>query len=241
MRKARGSEGQARSKKRPCFIWDLRPTTRRPRKADGREAEVPLKRTLLAFAAVLAFAGTSAAAEKYSVTDAGGFGPTGRFVEFSSRYQWASYQAEFDFSVDLDQAQLTRRSKLKIEITRRDGRVWKYVCRSRDIAAHIVPLYSAGTSVLVECRVNPRKFAKAVGLDVSLVGEPTLVFQVLIKEGKARAGLQKGFYILETEDTRHGSIQAYATPRRDPSALAVLFASSQNPELTSIRILSRYR
>ena len=76
------------------------------------------------------------------------------------------------------------------------------------------------------CRIKPRKFAKAVRIDRDLVGEPTLVFQVMVKNGKARAGVQKGMYFLATGEIEAGSLNPYATPHQDPSELGVLFTSA---------------
>lgn len=238
MGKARGSQGQTRGKKRPQYIWDLRPSS-----PDERERRVPLKRSLVSIAAFLLLSGTSFAAERYQVEDEGSFGSTGRFVEFASRYGWDSYEAKFNFGLDMDARKLTRNSTLKIKIRRRDGKTWSYKCRARDdvmMWANIIRLYGKGVSILVECRIKPKKFAKIVDLDWTVVGGPTLVFQVMVEDGKARPGLQKGFYFLKSGDIHNGSMLEYAASSNDPSQLAVLFTSaSGRSDLADYRILSR--
>ncbi len=204
-----------------------------------------MKRSLAAFAVFILLSGTAFAGERYKGKDKGSFGSTGRFVEFSSRYGWDSYEAEFDFRIDMETRTLSRNSTLKIKIHRRDGKTWSYKCRARNsdmMWANINKLYSKGVSILTECRIKPKKFAKIVDLDWTVVGGPTLVFQVMVKDGKARPGLQKGFYFLKSGDIHNGSMLEYAASSNDPSQLAVLFTSAAgHPGLANYRILSRSR
>jgi len=189
-----------------------------------------MRRALWALLAVVAFAGGASAEDRYSVTDHGGFGSTGRIVEFASRYSWDSYRVQFDFGLDLEAERLTEGSKLRLKIIRRDGSDWDYTCKaSRDMKANINKLYSKGISVLAECRIDSGKFARAVGIDEDLVGEPTFVFHVMVDEGRAAAGVQKGLYFTESNDIRVGEMAAYAVAQRDPSNLSVLFSSAMAP------------
>lgn len=188
-----------------------------------------MKRMILAVAAVLLCSGV-ARAERYRVKDQGGFGTTGRFIEFSDRYGWASY--ELDFSFGLDERRLTDGSNLLLTIRKKDGSRWSYRCMvdddadKREMWANVNMLYGKGVSVLTECRLAPRKFAKAVGLDYDLVGEPTLVFHVMIKDGQARPGLQKGLYFLTGGQIEASALNQYSSQNGDPSELGVLFASA---------------
>jgi opacity protein-like surface antigen len=191
-----------------------------------------MKRMFLALAASVLLAGSASAAERYTVEDTGGFGSTGRFVEFASRYGWNGYRVDFTFGLDLAERSLTRDSKLTLTITRRDGSVWEYKCkasRERDrMWANINLLYSKGVSVMTECSIDPRRMAKAVDMEEDMIGQPTLVFHVMVKDGKATAGVQKGLYFTESGET-HGVMQQYMSRERDPSDLGVLFASALAP------------
>ena len=134
----------------------------------------------------------------------------------------------------MQKRELTRKSSLTLTIKRRDGSEWSYRCRanrSQDMWANINRLYGKGISVLTECRINPKKFGKSVGLDADLVGEPTFVFHVMIKNGKARPGIQKGFYFLEGGQIEASSMSQYSTKYDDPSNLGVLFASQMAPHM----------
>ncbi|MFH1723860.1 MAG: hypothetical protein ABII00_04470 [Elusimicrobiota bacterium] len=191
-----------------------------------------MKRSTLAFVAILALAASASAAEKYSVRDTGGFASTGRHVEFVKRYGWRSYEVEYDFGIDLSSKRLTRDSKLRVKITKTDGDTWSYRCRAKEARrmwANINMLYGKGISVMTECRVEPKKFAKAVGLDADLVGEPTIVFHVMIKDGEARAALHKGFYFVAGGEIEAGAMNQYVSRENDPSNMGVLFASATAP------------
>jgi opacity protein-like surface antigen len=244
MASRRVPSGQSEDNKGPQFIWDLGPTMSpngRPRQAGENPAillnkkdasrETPMKRALKALILTLIFA-APAAAEKHQVKDEGGFAATGRFVEFQSRYSWQKWKIDFDFNIDPTKRKLSRKSKLKLKITRRNGRTWSYTCKAKregEMWANINRLYGKGTSAVVQCRIPPKKFAKAVGLDRDLVGEPTLVFQVMINNGKARAGVQKGLYFLVGGQIEASPMNQYASQSGDPSNLGVLFASSLAP------------
>ena len=187
-----------------------------------------MRKTLLSFAAVLVLSVSASAAEKYRVKDSGGFGPTGRYIEFASRYGWKAYEVDFKFGVDWDRRVLSEKSKLTVKITKNDGKTWKYKCRAKDrreMWANINKLYGKGISVLTECRIDPKDFGKAVGLDYDLVGEPTLVFQVMIKNEEAEAGVHKGMYFLSAGQIAASPMNQYATKIDDPSNLGVLFSS----------------
>lgn|GEM_PF-2352755 len=183
-------------------------------------------------------------AETYSVVDAGGFGSTGRFVEFDGNYGWSSYEARFDFTLD-SAGRSVEKARLDLTVLRRDGGRWSYRCRPSDgdLFAHarVNNLYGQGVSVLVECRVEPKRFARSVGLAPEFVGEPVLVFQALIRDGRAQAGRQKGFYFLTSESSVDGPLSPYLSAEADPSNLAVLF-NGEDPasSMASTRTVPRF-
>ncbi|HAH08283.1 MAG TPA: hypothetical protein DCM05_17450 [Elusimicrobia bacterium] len=189
-----------------------------------------MKKTLLALLTLTLAA--PAFAEKYSVTDQGGFGTTGRFIELPSRFGWQSYEVQYDFKLDPSTRRLGD-SKLVLTINKNDGSRWRYRCRTttddKTMWANIHPIYGNGTQVLTECRIDPRHFSRAVGLRADEVGEPTLVFAVRIVDGKAEAGVHKGFYFLGGRELEGSSISAYATPEADPSNLGVVFNTAAVP------------
>lgn len=190
-----------------------------------------MKRSIIALAFLLCAAG-SVHAERYQVQDEGGFGFTGRRIEFANRYGWKSYKVDYDLDLDVAARRLNRRANLKITITRNDGSTWSYKCKAKDDArmwANVNKMYGKGVSVLTECRVPPKKFAKAVGLDADLVGDPTLVFHVMVNGNEAHAGVQKGFYFEEAGQIEASTMRQYVTLHGDPSELGVLFASRTSP------------
>ncbi len=191
-----------------------------------------MKRVLIAALLALACLPNARAADRYSLTDKGGFGYTGRHVELSSRFGWASYEAKFEFGLDMGAHSLTRDSVLKLKITRNDGSSWSTKCKAkkdRQMWANINALYGKGVSVLAECRIPPGEFAKLVDLDEGLVGEPTFVFQAMVRDGEAQPGLQKGFYFLAAAEIASGELAPFATMESDPAALGVLFSSAMAP------------
>ncbi|MFH2202431.1 MAG: hypothetical protein ABIJ96_04915 [Elusimicrobiota bacterium] len=187
-----------------------------------------MKRSILALLAVCIFALPAAAEQRFKIKDKGGFAPTGRFIEFASRYGWESYEVEYDLGVDMANRRLASKSSLRLTIHRKDGSAWKYKCRAKngsEMWANVNRLYGKGVSVLTECRIDPRKFAKSVELDYDLVGEPTLVFQVTINQDQARVGIHKGMYFLAGGQIEASPMNLYATSTGDPSNLGVLFSS----------------
>ena len=123
---------------------------------------------------------------------------------------------------------------MKLSIVRRDGSKWSTKCKAKHsdrMWANVNRLYNKGVSVLAECRIPPAEFAKLVKLDKGLVGEPTLVFQAMVKGGEAEAGIQKGFYFLNAAEIEAGELSGYSTREGDPSALSVVFNSAMAPYL----------
>lgn len=191
-----------------------------------------MKRSLIAALAFLVCAAGTVQAERYRLEDEGGFGYTGRRIEFANRYGWKSYKVDYKLDVDVAARRLNSRSRMKVTITRTDGSDWSYTCKAKHDAkmwANVNKLYGKGVSILTECRIPPGKFAKAVGLDADLVGDPTLVFHVMVKGGEARSGVQKGFYFAEAGQIEASTMRQYATRHGDPSELGVLFASKMAP------------
>lgn len=190
-----------------------------------------MKRVLSLFALAVLASGASAA-DRYRVTDTGGFGSTGRHVEMASRFGWASYKAEFDFGLELGKRGVTRDSTLKLTIVRHDGSKWSTKCKAKHqdrMWANVNMLFGKGISVLAECRVDPSAFADLVDLDAGLVGEPTLVFQALVNNGVASAGVHKGMYFFSAAEIAAGELASFATSESDPSALGVIFNSAMAP------------
>lgn len=195
----------------------------------GREN--PMKR-LVAVLALAVLASGASAEDRYEVVDRGGFGATGRLVEMATRFAWDSYEAAFDFGLEPTQRGITRDSTLKLTIARRDGSKWSTKCKAKHgdrMWANVNRLYNKGVSVLAECRIPPKEFAKLVGLDAGLVGEPTLVFQAMVKDGRAEAGIQKGLYFLSVNEIEQGELSSFAVREGDPSALGVVFSSALAP------------
>ncbi len=156
------------------------------------------------------------------VRDAGGFDPTGRTVEFPDRFGWRGYETEFAFSF-ADDGRLTSASRLNIVITRRGGEKWKYSCRAAndDLTTRVVPL-GGRVSVIAECRVKPRAFAKAVDLDSEDVGAPVFVFEAVIENGQARAGGQRGLRFRPDAPVASLDLSPYAASP-DAAGLALIF------------------
>ncbi len=171
----------------------------------------------VAFLSAPAFAG-----ERMTVRDAGGFDPSGRTVEFPDRFGWRGYEAEFSFSFGED-GKVSGASRLNIVILRRGGGKWKYSCRasSDDLASRVVPL-GGRISVIAECRVKPKAFAKAVDLDAEDVGAPVFVFEAVIENGQARAGGQRGLRFRPDSPVASLDLSPFAASP-DAAGLAVLF------------------
>ena len=239
MRQARVLKGKPKVENGPRFVWDLRPTNSEslqprheaknrftlpcsPRK--GRET--PMTRSLKALFLTLALAAPALADDSYRVKDEGGFAATGRFVEFPSRYGWESWKVDFKFG--LEEQQLTKNSTIELTVLKRDGKQWSYRCKAKreEMWATINRVYGKGFNIVAQCAIPAKKFAKAVDLERDLVGAPRLVFSVTVKDGKAEAGMQKGFYFVSEGQIEAGTMNQYASAGADPSNLGVLFASS---------------
>lgn len=195
----------------------------------GREN--PMKR-FVAAALLAVLASGASAADRYEVKDRGGFGSTGRLVEMASRFGWDSYEADFEFGLENAQRTISRDSTLKLTIHRRDGSRWSTKCKAKHsdrMWANVNRLYMKGVSVLAECRIPPGEFSRLVKLDEGLVGEPTLVFQAMVKDGEAEAGIQKGLYFLNAAEIEAGELSSFSTREGDPSALSVVFNSAMAP------------
>lgn len=171
---------------------------------------------------VLLLAAPAFAGDRITVRDAGGFDPSGRTVEFPDRFGWRGYEAEFSFSF-ADDGTLSGASRLNIVIARRGGGRWKYSCRasSDDLTTRVVPL-GGRVSVIAECRVRPKAFAKAVDLDAEDVGAPLFVFEAVIENGRARAGGQRGLRFRPDAPVASLDLGAFASSP-DAAGLAVLF------------------
>lgn len=162
------------------------------------------------------------AGERHTVRDAGGFDPSGRTVEFPDRFGWRGYEAEFSFSFD-DDGSLSSSSRLEFVIARRGGGKWKYSCKatSEELSARVVPL-GGRISVVAECRVKPKAFAKAVDLDPEDVGAPLFVFEAVVEHGKARAGGQRGLRFRPDAAVASVDLSPFALSP-DAGGLALLF------------------
>lgn len=183
-------------------------------------------KTLTVLAALLALPGLCSA-EKYSVKDAGDFAPLGQRVEFSDRYGWVGYKVDFDFGLEDGGRALSRNSKLTVHIAKRDGTTWTYTCRAKGrdaMSANINHLYGKGISVLADCRIPEKQFAKAVGLDSRDVGFPNLMFQAVIQDGQARPGAQRGVSFMPGGEIESSELNTYASNNED--GLAVVFRSN---------------
>lgn len=183
--------------------------------------------TMKALLAALLLAAPACAAEKYSINDSGDFAPTGQRVEFYDRYGWRSYSVDFDFGLDEGRT-LSRDSKLKLKIQRRNGKSWTFSCKAKGrdaMTANINFLYGKGISVAAECRIPEKEFGRAVDLDPRDVGFPTLIFQAIVSEGQVQPGSQRGIYFLPGGDISTSELAAYASNPED--GLAVVFRSSR--------------
>lgn len=165
-------------------------------------------------------------AERYSIRDGGDFMPVGHRVEFADRYGWRHYQVDFDFGLEAGSRVLSKDSKLTVRIAKRDGKTWTYTCKAKGrepIFANINYLYGKGISVVAECRIPEKEFAKAVGLDSQDVGLPNLVFHAMVYNGEVRPGAQRGVYFAPGGQLEASDLNAYAALNDDPTSLAVIF------------------
>jgi hypothetical protein len=167
-------------------------------------------------------------ADKFSLHDEGDFQPVGQRVEFYDRFGWAGYSVDFDFDFDEDSRALTKGSKLKLRIFKRQGRDWDYTCKSsgkRALAANVNFLLGKGISIVAECRIEAKAFGKLLGLYAEDVGSPGLIFHALIQEGKVVPGAQRGIYLAPAAEIAATELAPYVPTGDDPTALAVVFQS----------------
>jgi hypothetical protein len=176
-------------------------------------------RTLLG---LMLLASPAFAGDLMIVRDAGGFDPAGRTIEFPDRFGWRGYEAVFSFSFSEDGA-LSVGSRLDIAIARRGGGKWKYSCRSSsgELTTRVVRLIGR-VSVVAECRVKPKAFAKAVDLDPEDVGAPAFVFEAVVESGRARAGAQRGLRFQPNAPVASVDLGPFAA-NPDAGGLAVVF------------------
>ncbi|MBI3552217.1 MAG: hypothetical protein HY077_06845 [Elusimicrobia bacterium] len=186
----------------------------------------------LSMLAMLLLLPASSFAEKYELKDAGDFMPplgSQNRIEFADKYGWRNYSVDFDFGLDQGGRTLSRESKLTVHIVKRDGKTWSYTCKakgSQPLMANVNFLYNKGISVVAECRIPEKDFAKAVGLDPQDVGLPSLVFQAMIQDGEVKVGAQRGLYFIPGGQIESSELNAYAANNEDPTALAVVFRSN---------------
>lgn len=178
--------------------------------------------TIHSLLGLLLLSSSAFAGERLLVRDAGGFDLAGRTVEFPDRFGWKGYEAEFTFSFSAD-GTLAPGSRLNLVIARRGGGKWKYSCRasSDELTTRVVPL-GGRVSVIAECRVKPRAFAKAVDLDAEDVGAPVFVFEAVIEGGQARAGGQRGLRFRPDAPVASLDLSPFAASP-DAGGLAVVF------------------
>jgi hypothetical protein len=125
---------------------------------------------------------------------------------------------------------LSRDSKLKLRILKRDGSHWNYTCRGRGrsaLNANINLLYGKGISVVVDCRVDEKAFSRAVDLDPEDVGMPNMVFHALIQDGKVSPGAQRGIFFQPADQSEASELKSYVNAGDDPNGLAVVFRSGK--------------
>jgi hypothetical protein len=182
-----------------------------------------MKRLLLA--ATLLLPGL-ARAHEYALRQSGEFQPLGQLVEFYDRFGWRSYEVDFDFGLDEGGRSLTADSRLVLRIVKRDGSRWDYSCKPsgrRPLRADINALFDHRVSVLADCRIAEKSFARAVDLHPDDVGAPDLVFQAIIQDGRASAGVQCGIVLRPAEQSEATEITPYLTSNDDAAGLAVVF------------------
>ncbi len=209
-------QGPARDGEESFAIFTT-PARNRRETTRGYTAGMGKAAVLVLVLSVPAFAG-----ERVRVSDAGGFDPSGRTIEFPDRFGWTGYEAEFDFSLE-EGGRLSRGSRLSIVILRRGGKRWKYSCRvsREDLSARVAPL-GGRASVIAECRVKPKAFAKAVDLHPDDVGAPLFVFEAVLEGGRARAGGQRGLRFRPDAPVAALDLGPFAASP-DASGLAVVF------------------
>ncbi|MBI5240797.1 MAG: hypothetical protein HY926_10020 [Elusimicrobia bacterium] len=181
-----------------------------------------MRRLLLA---VLLGLPAAARAHDYELRDSGEFMPLGQRIEFYDRFGWRSY--EVDFSFDLDGGSLGRSSRLTVKIVKKDGSKWDYSCKaSRGLTVNVNTLYDGRVSVVVDCRIDSKSFAKAVGLHAEDIGTPSLVFQAMVASGKATPGAQRGIVLPQAAQSWATELSPYLASADDANSLAVVFQSA---------------
>lgn len=177
--------------------------------------------------AALLLLAPAAASARVTVRDAGGFDPAGRTVEFPDRFGWRGYEAKFSFSFS-DDGSMEDDARLDVVILRRRGKKWRYSCRAsrEDLTTRVVRL-PGRTSVIAECRVEPKAFAKAVDLDAEDVGAPVFVFEAVVERGQARAGGQRGLRFRPDAPIASLDLSPFAASP-DAAGLAVVFRGVPN-------------
>lgn len=188
-----------------------------------------MKRLLISLL-LLCPAGT--AAETFSIHDEGEFLPMGQRVEFYDRFGWRGYEVDFRFGLDERSRELDAKSRLTLRIAKRDGRTWTYTCKSssrrRALSANVNFVYGKGISVVADCRIDRKAFAKSVGLHPDDVGVPSLVFHALVQDGKVTPGAERGIYFTPAVEIAASELSPYAAGGDDPTSLAVVFQSLQS-------------
>ncbi|MDD5628531.1 MAG: hypothetical protein PHU21_05675 [Elusimicrobia bacterium] len=166
-----------------------------------------------------------APAHDFELRDTGEFMPLGQHVEFYDRFGWRSYQADFEF--DLEGLGLARSSRLSVRIVKKDGSRWDYSCKaSRGLSASVSKLFDGRLSVVAECRIEPKRFAKAVDLHPEDIGTPALVFQAFVEDGKAVPGAQRGIILPRAAQSSATELTPYLASSDDANSLAVVFQSA---------------
>jgi hypothetical protein len=181
-----------------------------------------MKRLILA---VLLSLPAAARAHEYTLRDAGEFLPQGQPVEFYDRFGWRSYEVDFEF--DLDRGSLGKSSRLSVRIVKKDGSSWDYSCKaSRTLSANVNTLFDGRVSVVADCRIDVKSFAKAVDLHPDDVGAPDLVFQAMVQDGKASPGAQRGIVLPPAQQSAATELSPYLASADDAGGLAVVFQSA---------------
>ncbi len=167
-----------------------------------------------------------ARAHEYVLRDSGEFQPLGQLVEFYDRFGWRSYEVEFDFGLDDTSRSLSSGSRLVLHIVKLDGSRWDYSCKAsgrRPLSANINVLFDSRVSVVADCRIDEKSFARAVGLHPDDVGTPDLVFQAIVQDGRASVGAQCGIVLQPSAQSAATELSPYLAASDDPGGLAVVF------------------
>jgi len=186
----------------------------------------------LAFLAFLA--APALAAPRYEVADAGGFAQPYMSVEhpmmasLADDYGWKTYSSTFTFSLVAGKGGISRDSTLELTLFSIEGQPWSYTCRNRprEWATRVALFLNHDVHVFITCYISPSRFAELVHAEeAAWVGQPTLEFEAVLSDGKARAGSNKGLYLQIPESQIASSRlgRHNAASLSDPEA--VIFAS----------------